>query len=139
MAFQEFVERRWLCRFRSARGKSQYQVSEFVDVRDRKAIEAMVHDIGGRAVRKLDFYSQALRPGIWRIIWNVRKSSEIRKAYRCRERSSRKNGGFAQRAGFRRRHKVAFKDNTLRMHGPDVMIAEHLVKSVDELLRGGVL
>jgi len=25
------------------------------------------------------------------------------------------------------------------MHGPDVMIAERLVKSVDELLRGGVL
>ena len=82
---------------------------------------------------------QTVRAGIWRIIWNVRKPSEIRKADRCRERSSRKNGGFAKRASFRRRHEVAFQDNTLRMHGPDVMIAERLVKSVDELLRGGVL
>jgi hypothetical protein len=34
---------------------------------------------------------------------------------------------------------VAFKDNALGMHGPDVMVAERLVKSVDELPRGGVL
>jgi hypothetical protein len=34
---------------------------------------------------------------------------------------------------------VAFKDNSLGMHSPDVMVAERLMKSVGELLRGGVL
>ena len=99
----------------------------------------MVHDIGGRAVCELDFYGQAARAGIRRIIRNVREPGEIRKAHRCRERSSHKKGGITHRASFCRWHEVAFKDDALGMHSPDVMVAEGLIKSVDELLRGGVL